>query len=96
MKQNQTRMSLEPHNCIGDHVPLNDALVASNVNDIAMECEGTADYAFNGKLLDHRNYIKTHHEKQHRGSINEHVETLITRMPSSLSQKTILSLLRAM
>ena len=61
MKQNQTRMSLEPHNCIGDHVPLNDALVASNVNDIAMEWKGTVvDMLW--ELRDHFNCNITHEE----------------------------------
>jgi hypothetical protein len=61
---------------------LNDATVAPEVNNIAMECEGSAYFAINGESLDYGNYIKTHHTKQHESIINEHVELLITRMQS--------------
>ncbi len=96
MLQNQTRISLEPHNGIGDHVPLNDATVTPNVNYIAVEGEGPANGMLIVVLLDHLNCITNHRKQLHQKKTNKHMESSNTRMMSFQSLVTILLPLTAM
>jgi hypothetical protein len=75
---NQTSISLKLHNSISDHVPLNDAPIASNVNNIAIERERHAADILR-ESFDHLN-CASHQTEPHQGKSNKHEKMSNNRM----------------